>query len=92
MSRIVESGVKGNHVTFRRQIGLTENDILPNYDAVSGNIELKPATLTTCASRRYDQSIKTRDAQALLGVPDRCLRCDGRPSTPVQVKCYVLKT
>ena len=28
------------------------------------------------------QQIKTRDAQASLGYPDRCLRCDGRPSTP----------
>ena len=30
-----------------------------------------------------NQSIKTRDAQASLGYPDRYLRCDGRPSTPV---------
>ena len=30
-----------------------------------------------------NQSIKTLDAQASLGCPDRCLRRDGRPSTPV---------
>ena len=30
-----------------------------------------------------NQSIKARDALASLGYPDRCLRCDGRPSTPV---------
>ena len=30
-----------------------------------------------------NQSIKTRDAQASLGYPDRCLHCDGSPSTPV---------
>ena len=29
------------------------------------------------------KSIKTCDAQASLVYPDRCLRCDGRPSTPV---------
>ena len=31
----------------------------------------------------FNKSIKTRDAQASLGYPDRYLRCDGRPSTPV---------
>ena len=31
-----------------------------------------------------NQSVKTRDAQARWGTPtDRCLRCDGRPTTPV---------
>ena len=30
-----------------------------------------------------NQSIKTRDAQASLRHRDRCLRCDGRPSTSV---------
>ena len=35
-------------------------------------------------ARDSNQSIKTRDAQGVVGgTPDRCLRCDGRPSTPV---------
>ena len=29
-----------------------------------------------------NQSMKARDAQSSSGYPDRCLRCDGRPSTP----------
>ena len=36
-----------------------------------------------CINQSIHQSIKTRDAQASLGYPDRCLRCDGCPSTPV---------
>ena len=31
----------------------------------------------------FNQSIKTCDAQASLGYPDRCLRCDGCSLTPV---------
>ena len=31
----------------------------------------------------FSQSVKTRDAQASLGYPDRCLCCDGRPTTLV---------
>ena len=33
-----------------------------------------------CHSYSLNQSIKTRDALASFEVPDRCLRCDGRPS------------
>ena len=42
-----------------------------------------PTTLKTIASSNDNQSIKTRDAQPSLGHPDKRLRCDVRPSTPV---------
>ena len=85
LKRTYQSGICVYHWLNSRSssIGLNvvnvENTIIM-YDTILSISRLKCFKTMTC---RVNQSIKTRDAQASLGYPDRCLRCDCHPSTPV---------
>ena len=89
-----ESGNEELFLQYKRQCA--HGDLFLAIYCINASITAYTASNNIyCAKRAYgvtqdssiNTSIKTHDAQASMvdgGTPDRYLRCDGRPSTPVR--------